>query len=257
MKMDIKPLKITEAIILAGGLGTRLRPIISDCPKPLVLVAGRPFLDYLLAFFRSHEFRRVILSVGYRREQILSYFSEGYPGLELCFSIEESPLGTGGAIRKALPLAQSDWVMVANGDTFLRTSFGQAFTSVIKPDSLLGLLAVRVPDTARYGALELDLTTGNLKAFTENEQHGPGLINSGYYLVYVPGILPLLSGEPPVFSFESWLKKMIGKFVINVAEIKGDFIDIGTPEDYIKAQTLFAAIWDELEPVRDRYSSNG
>ena len=108
-----------EAVVLAGGLGTRLRALAPNVPKPMVPVAGRPFLEILLAALARKQCGRVVLSLGYKAEMVVDHFGDRFAGMELVYEIEQIPLGTGGALRRALVQCQSDHVFVLNGDTYL------------------------------------------------------------------------------------------------------------------------------------------
>ena len=226
-----------EAIVLAGGLGTRLRSVVADLPKPMAPVAGRPFLAILLDQLSEAGFTRVVLSVGYRHEAIVDHFGSRYRGLQLEYAVETRPLGTGGAMRLALRQVASPAVFVVNGDTFLQLDYAAMLAAHQGEDSRLTIAAQQVPDTSRYGALAIE--SGRIRGFLEKGRSGPGMINGGVYLLD-PSLLQ--SPElPQSFSFETDL------LVPRVREIAplafptdGLFIDIGVPEDYARAQQLLA-----------------
>lgn len=222
-----------EAIILAGGFGTRLRQVVQDVPKPLAPVAGRPFLAYLLDSLSQAGVKRAVLATGYLSEQIEAAMGHAWRGMALTYSVEETPLGTGGAIRKALLETSGGPVLVLNGDTWLRFSAGEFATALQTSGQPLGMALARVPDVARYGtvAMEDDRITG----FGEKNSSGPGFINAGVYCMADPSHLSFPSEES--FSFE--------KEILVPASVSGhlfgfihtsDFIDIGVPEDYARAQ---------------------
>ena len=166
-----------EAIVLAGGLGTRLRGIVDDIPKPMAPVHGRPFLAYVLDQLVDSGFHTTILAAGYRHEAIRSYFGEEYRGLALAWSVESEPLGTGGAIRLACDQAQSSDVFVLNGDTYLELDYRAMLKAHVRAGAQLSLAVCQVPDVARYGALEV--SEGIVRGFREKGQSGPGWINGG------------------------------------------------------------------------------
>ena len=112
-----------EAIVLAGGFGTRLAHIVSDVPKPMAPVCGRPFLRFILDDLQKKGVERIILATGYKRECIEEFFGTHYRGMEIVYSPEDTPLGTGGAIKRALSLCREDWVAVLNGDTYFDVDF--------------------------------------------------------------------------------------------------------------------------------------
>nr|VFK79551.1 MAG: D-glycero-alpha-D-manno-heptose 1-phosphate guanylyltransferase [Candidatus Kentron sp. SD] len=221
-----------EAIILAGGLGTRLREIVSDVPKPMAPVAGRPFLEILLTTLAHKGFERAIISVGYMAEKVSDYFGSRFENMELIYVVEEEPFGTGGALRVSLEHIESDHAFIFNGDTFLDLE-----TNLIEDQWLANMRPIivgcRVPDTTRYGRLlqENDIAYG----FTEKGTSGPGLINGGCYV--------LRKGELDSFtlfskfSFESdFLIDAVARGEFDVFVTKGRFIDIGVPEDYYRAE---------------------
>lgn len=225
-----------EAVVLAGGLGTRLRALVSDVPKPMAPVGGRPFLEILLEQLASKGFSRVVLSLGHMAQVIRSHFGERYAGMTLVYSVETQPLGTGGALRLALRACTQPAVFVFNGDTFLDLEVA-AVAAQWQAGRLPILVAREVPDTARYGRLEIE--DGRISVFRDKGVAGPGLINAGCYL------LPreLLEGRPDgPFSLESdFLVTEVQRQPFQVFLTRAQFIDIGVPEDYLRAQQLLAA----------------
>lgn len=224
---------VHEAVILAGGFGTRLRAVVPECPKPLAPVAGRPFLTLVLAALARQGVRRVVLSLGYRAGDFMQTLGRRHAGMEIVHEVEDQPLGTGGAIRAALARCEGDAALVLNGDTYLDFDLVAAATRW----QLSGhpvLLGCRVADTARYGRLRL--AEGRLAGFEEKGRGGPGLINSGHYVL--PRRLFEGSTLPAAFSFETdFLLPQLQQRPIEVLEVSGRFIDIGVPEDYALAQT--------------------
>lgn len=227
-----------EAIILVGGLGTRLRGEVADLPKPLAPVAGRPFLAYLLDQLSGAGIRRLILATGYRSEQIEKVIGGHWRGAEVVYSVEDEPLGTGGAIAHAARILQGEAAFVANGDTFLRFELAAMEECVRRAGAALAMALAAVPDVARYGAVELQEAW--VKSFREKGESGPGLINAGAYLLTPEA----LSVFPPQrkFSFEIQVLQPLthaGR-VVGHAGTEG-FIDIGVPADYRSAQQMFSA----------------
>jgi D-glycero-alpha-D-manno-heptose 1-phosphate guanylyltransferase len=228
-----------EAIVLAGGLGTRLRSVIADLPKPMAPVAGRPFLAHLLDQLASHGIRRAILATGYLAEKIEQAIGMSWAGMDIAYSREHEPLGTGGAILHASRLLQGTGVHVANGDTFLRFDLHAMEHAVYRADAVMGVALARVPDVSRYGAVET--TGGRITAFLEKGGHGAGLINAGNYFL-TPTALEQLMSRSGAFSFETEVlmpQAADGRLV--AFEHTSDFIDIGVPDDYARAQSLFGA----------------
>jgi len=227
---------VTEAIILAGGLGTRLRDALPDLPKAMAPVAGRPFLAYLLEFLEAGGVRRVVLAVGYRHETIRSFFGTHYAGIELEYSVEKEPLGTGGALLQALPLIRGEYAFVLNGDTFLRIGyrdFAAAFER--QPDAQLAVALRRVADASRYG--EVLVSDGRIRGFKTRGGDCSGLINAGCYLV----AREIFEHYPmrPKFSWESdFLEARVAELQPLAFECDAPFIDIGIPKALADAQTL-------------------
>ena len=227
---------VTEAVILAGGLGTRLREALPDLPKPMAPVAGRPFLAYLLEFLQSSGIRRVVLAVGYRNEAIRGFIGSRFAGLDVAYSVEAEPLGTGGAVQRALDEITQDFAFVLNGDTFLRIDY-RDFAAVTETHPRLRLaVALRsVADTNRYGAVQL--TDGRIQGFRARGSAGPGLINAGCYLVArdIFQHYPM----PAKFSWEQdFLEARSAELQPVAFECDAPFIDIGVPEALAAAQTL-------------------
>ena len=226
-----------QAIVLAGGLGTRLRGVLPDLPKPLAPVGSRPFLSILLGQLRRHGFGSAVLSVGYRHELIRCAFGDRFDGLALQYAIEDKPLGTGGAIRLAARYCADGDVFVLNGDTFVEVDFAAVRARHRQAAAVLTVCAVDVADASRYGRLLVD--GGHVTGFAEKGASGPGLINAGIYLMRRDLLEPL--GLPEVFSFEhDVLAARLGALRPAAFVTHGRFIDIGVPEDYARAQDMFA-----------------
>ncbi len=225
-----------EAVVLAGGFGSRLRQVVSDVPKPMAPVAGRPFLEYLLSSLAMHGFKRVILSVGYLAEIIVSHFGELYQGLELFYEIENTPLGTGGAVRAGIQHCRDDHVFIFNGDTFLNLEISSVETHWQLHGAPI-IVAREVSDTARYG--RLNVQNGRVVGFFEKGTSVPGLINAGCYVLSRHSLDSFAVGLP--FSLETdFLANAIKRMSFNCFVTQGHFIDIGVPEDYERAQTELA-----------------
>ena len=222
----------TEAIILAGGLGQRLRAVVSDVPKPLAPVAGRPFLAWLLEGLAAQGLRRVVLATGYMAATVRERIGDRFAGLEVRYSEETAPLGTGGALWSALRLCSGDRVFALNGDTWLGSDL--AILADAAPGSDLTLAARPVEDRSRYGGV---LAEGDrFLGLSEKGLAGPGLISAGQYVLRrdLPGRLAL-SGA---FSFETEILARPHGLDLRVHATAAPFIDIGTPDDYARAQAL-------------------
>jgi D-glycero-alpha-D-manno-heptose 1-phosphate guanylyltransferase len=227
-----------EAIVLAGGFGTRLSKMVSDVPKPMAPIDGRPFLEILLASLARKGFRRVILSLGFMAEKISEYFGTNFGDLELTYVVEDSPLGTGGAIRLAITACVQDHVFVFNGDTYLGLE-ADLLERQWQENQCTIVVGRKVSDTSRYGRLVVD--GRHIVSFAEKGLSRPGLINAGCY-VLATSALDLYPLNQP-FSFEAdFLIPETSRGLVEVFVTEGMFIDIGIPEDYLRAQTLLVGI---------------
>ncbi|MBI5236207.1 MAG: nucleotidyltransferase family protein [Deltaproteobacteria bacterium] len=233
---------MTNAIILAGGLGTRLGSVLNGRPKPMVEVNGRPFLAYLLDYIAGSNagIDRVLLSVGYKKGVIMDWFGLSYRGLEIDYAVEGSPLGTGGAIRKALSLVKGKDVFVLNGDSFFCVELDALRERHASSGSFLTLSLKRMNETGRYGAVTI--TNGSVTGFEEKTTAKGGLINAGVYVLNREAASQRLAPWPEAFSFEREFLPgcMAGRLVINAEISDGYFIDIGVPEDYARAKDELA-----------------
>lgn len=224
-----------EAIILAGGLGTRLRSVVPDVPKPMAPVGGRPFLELLLATLRSKGITRAILSVGYRAEIIQSYFERHCVGIDLVYEIEPGPLGTGGAIAASLRHASGDHVFVFNADTYLDLDL-HALAAMWPGDRTPIVVGRSVPDTDRFGRLEF--SNGRIVKFLGSGHRGFGVVNAGCYLI--PSDIFAGVDLPEAFSFEAGYLAGRPPSSLRIFLTDAQFIDIGVPEDYHRAETDLA-----------------
>ena len=225
-----------EAIVLAGGFGTRLKQVVSDLPKPMASIAGRPFLEILLTSLARKGFRRAVLSLGFMAEKIFTHFGDRYAGVELVYEVEQQPLGTGGAIRAALARCVADHVFVFNGDTYLDIEADE-LESLWEARRNPVLVVREVPDTARFG--RVDLSCGRVSAFHEKGVSGIGLINAGCYVLPQGALDTFPLGQN--FSFETeHLAKELHRIHFDGFVTHGHFIDIGVPEDFARAQIELA-----------------
>ena len=230
-----------DAIILAGGRGTRLQSVVSDVPKPMAPVNGRPFLDYQLALLaRSGLVRKAVLALGYQADKVIDHYRLAGAPLPLDFVVEEEALGTGGALRFALAATDSDRVLALNGDSLFRWDLSALLDTHLALGAAATLAVVGVPDTSRYGAV--DVSDGLVRAFVEKtETSGPGLINAGLNMFErsVLEAIPegrFLSVEQEVFPQLA----SVGR--LGAAVFSSDFIDIGLPETYAAAATVLPAM---------------
>lgn len=225
---------IREAIILAGGLGTRLRSVISEVPKCMAPVAGKPFLVYIIGYLQKEGVNKFIFSVGYKSENIIHFINSQFSNINSQFSIEEEPLGTGGAIKYACLKAIEKSVIILNGDTLFSININRlsAFHDSHDADCSLSLKPMYNFD--RYGVVELN-SDNSISSFKEKQPYKSGLINGG---VYALNTERFLSEElPEKFSFENdYLEKFLNQRKIFGLVQNEYFIDIGVPEDYERAQ---------------------
>lgn len=226
-----------EVIILAGGFGTRLRSVVSDVPKTLAIVIDKPFLEYLIIFLKSNGVERFIFSLGYKSEYIINYITRKHPSLDVVFSLEESPLGTGGAIKAALKLSKNDFVLVVNGDTFFNFDLDNFYNKSIEFKYPFTMALLEIKENERYGSVEINEQMNVLK-FVEKKKASNVLINTGFYIIDKTKIS--FSDLPNVFSLEKdFFENESIRDLLFASVEQGDFIDIGIPDDFKLAQTFF------------------
>jgi D-glycero-alpha-D-manno-heptose 1-phosphate guanylyltransferase len=222
-----------EAIILAGGKGTRLKSVIKDIPKPMAPLQDRPFLSFILDELSAQGFEHAVLSTGYKHGVIQDYFGDQYLDMKISYSQETSPLGTGGAIRQALTAAREDNVFVLNGDTMFRVDFRDMLRFHQEQQSGMTVALKKMEDSSRYGTVET--AEGKLVDFGEKKANSGGLINGGIYLIGQQ-LFPVLAEMPERFSFEKdFMEVFFRKMPIMAYPSDAYFIDIGIPEDYRRA----------------------
>jgi len=223
-----------KAIVLAGGLGTRLAGVTSDVPKPMAPIGSRPFLEYLLDYLVEQGSEGAILAVSYKWEVISDHFGYVYRGMPLNYSVEDQPLGTGGAIRQALESLPYDEVAVLNGDTLFRVDLKRLENAHRIGGARLSIALKQVTDSGRFGRVEVS-TDGVIANFLEKSTGGPGWINGGVYMLN-RGLFrdfPM----PASFSFEKDLvEPNIDRIQPLAFQSDAYFIDMGVPEDYERAQ---------------------
>lgn len=224
---------IKEAIILAGGKGTRLQSVVSNVPKPMALIGKKPFLMLLLQYLQSQGIEKVVLSVGYMYEIIQETFGESFNGLSISYSIESKPLGTGGAIAKAMTMVESQSVLVLNGDSFIKIDLEEIERKIPTSENHSLLVLKEMSNVSRYGSVVLKDEV--ITAFEEKQFKEKALINAGVYVLNKDIFKD--KNLPEKFSFEKdFLEKEVEKENLRGIITNGYFIDIGVPEDYQKAQ---------------------
>ncbi|AVQ29847.1 nucleotidyltransferase family protein [Fusobacterium varium] len=225
-----------EAIVLAGGFGTRLKEVVSDVPKPMAPVNGKPFLEYLLKDLSKKGIKHVILAVGYKKEIIKEYFKNKYEDIEITYSEELVPLGTGGAIKKALKLVKEEDVFIVNGDTFFDVDLKGMKEFHTENKSILTVAVKEMENFDRYGSLVIK--ENRIIEFEEKKKKDKGKINGGIYLIK-KDLLSRMEKENFSFEKEVLEDKKVEKYSY---ESEGYFIDIGIPEDYFKIRKQFVVI---------------
>lgn len=215
-----------QAIVLAGGLGTRLRSVVQDLPKPMAPINGKPFLAFVLEYLKKQGITEIILSVSYKYELIQEYFKDKFHGMKIHYNIEKELLGTGGAIKDALKLVKNE-AYVVNGDTF----FDIDLKKLVLNSSKICIALKQMQNFDRYGTVNVD-EQGIVTSFEEKVFKKQGLINGGIYLLK-KDIFDEFSLEKK-FSFEEFLQENYKLLKIQTQIFDDYFIDIGIPEDYIK-----------------------
>ncbi len=233
---------ISEAIILAGGLGTRLRSAVPDLPKCLAPVAGKPFLHYLIRYFEKQGIKRFIFSLGYKHEMIEAFLEKELNGTELRYvcSVENEPLGTGGAIRQSATYTLSENILVINGDTFFEADVNRlaAFHETNHADCVLSLKPMT--NMERYGVVDID-SRNRIVSFKEKQFYTAGPINAGVYALNASSFLK--ENLPLKFSFEkNYLETLCSQRQFFGCIQDNYFIDIGIPEDFNRANIEFKTL---------------
>ena len=229
---------VTTAIILAGGLGTRLKKVVQDQPKPMALIRGRPFLEYQIDFWISQGVTKFILSVGYLNHIIIDHFGDSYHTASIDYIVEDEPLGTGGALLLAAQ-GLKETFLVLNGDTFFEVNLNNLIEFHKKQKSELTLSLFKPNQLGRYMGVNLK-DNGEIISLQSRTNELTLLVNGGVYLVD-PSALKRLNYKPNIKS--SLENDLLPKFIslgggLYGFESSGKFIDIGVPEDYYRAQEI-------------------
>jgi D-glycero-alpha-D-manno-heptose 1-phosphate guanylyltransferase len=228
----------TDVLLLAGGLGTRLRPVLADRQKIIAPVLGIPFIFYLLNYLSDQGFRRVVLLVGYQAHLVHSIVGNRYQRLQIDYSVEEQPLGTGGAVLHALSLIKSPTALILNGDSFCVADYSK----LIHLDRAC-MLVTSVSNISRFGSV--DVSQNKLvSSFNEKRDcNQPGLINAGVYSIPTVFLHMLPRGKSSLER--DFLPQLAAKQLLH-AVYGGRFIDIGTPRSYHEAQRFFSGEYDDV-----------
>lgn len=224
-----------QAVLLAGGLGTRLRSVVSDRPKPMALIEGRPFMEYVVRQLRRHGVDHIIFALGYKGSMVEEYFGDGSGiGIKVSYAYEETLLGTAGAIKNAGRFVKDESFYILNADTFYQIDYGRLTKLMEERELEMALVLREVPDVSRYG--EASLTYGLLTGFNEKSSvPRPGTINGGVYLMKKDLLETIPEGKVSLENqmIPEWMKegRRLGGLVND-----GYFIDIGVPEAYFRFQ---------------------
>jgi D-glycero-alpha-D-manno-heptose 1-phosphate guanylyltransferase len=246
---------IKEAIILAGGLGTRLRDAVPELPKCMAPVGGRPFIHYVTDYFKRSGIEHFIFALGYKSDYFDEFFATAFPGggadsnsdgfgarggggvehgsgVSYSLSLEQEPLGTGGAIRQGCTLTKTGTALILNGDTFFRIDLAALSAFHAEKDADCSLCLKPMRDFDRFGVVELD-ETQRVTSFREKQHYTAGLINGGVYALNTRRFLD--EGLPEKFSFEKDYLEKGDRSLYGIVQ-DNYFIDIGIPEDYRRVQ---------------------
>lgn len=228
------------AVVLAGGMGTRLRSVVADRPKVLAAVAGRPFLTYLLDQIADAGIQRVVLSTGHLAEQFAEVIGDRYRNIQIVHAYEDQPLGTGGAIRFACDFTDADQLLVMNGDSYCAANLMGYIDWHVNGGNDVSLMLAKVSDTSRYGTVEMD-ASGRITAFIEKRPESTsGYINAGVYLFRRAMLEQFPTGPSSMERdvFPVWLREgaMMGW------PTEAEFIDIGIPSDYERSHEFMARV---------------
>jgi D-glycero-alpha-D-manno-heptose 1-phosphate guanylyltransferase len=231
---------ITEAIILAGGPGTRLQTVVSDVPKCMAPINGIPFINFVITYLKNEGIDRFIFSLGYKSEMVIEYLDTHFKELDKICVVETEQLGTGGAIKKACGVVRSQEVVIINGDTFFNIGLPYLLSAHEAQDADCSLALTELRDFDRYGTVDVD-ESKMITAFHEKGFCTRGYINGGIYLLNVSRFLQ--KQLPEKFSFEKdYLEKYVGEGIFCSEIFYNYFIDIGVPEDYESFQQKAAAV---------------
>jgi D-glycero-alpha-D-manno-heptose 1-phosphate guanylyltransferase len=222
------------AIILAGGFGTRLQTVVKDIPKLMAPVRNKPFLAYLIEYCSSQNIQHIILSTGYKHEVIENYFGSEYKNVSITYSVEDEPLGTGGAILRAVQSSAEEEFFILNGDTFFSINFKKLYNEHSRRQTHLSMALKAMKNFDRYGAVVTN-EEGKIISFREKAFYAEGNINGGIYI-----LSKKLFDKAPLsgkFSFEKDLmERYVSQIPLYGFPFDDYFIDIGIPEDYQRAQ---------------------
>ncbi|MEI6972157.1 MAG: nucleotidyltransferase family protein [bacterium] len=221
-----------DVVILCGGLGKRLRPVVSDRPKPMAEIGGKPFVQLLVEHIGRFGFRRFVLGAGYKAEMIADHFKAVSLPFEIKVAVEHEPLGTGGGLRNVRGLLDADTVLALNGDSFCSVDYRRIVEGHLARAADATVAVVPVPDAGAFGSIIMD-GTGMVTAFNEKQSGGQGLVNAGVY-VFRSSVIRSLPETTPLSLEKDVFPQLIGRLFGH--KVDGPLFDIGTPESYRLAQ---------------------
>lgn len=223
-----------QILILAGGLGTRLKDIVSDRPKPMALVNDIPFLQYIINNLKRQNLCDIILAVGYMHDKIKDYFNDGKDfGVSIQYAIEDRLLGTGGAIKNAENLYKGNQIMVLNADTYFNINYAEMIKFHNDKNAKLTIALTKTNDAQRYGKVELDDSKKVISFSEKSNVPTSNYVNGGIYIMNHEAISLIEPHKNASFEKEV-IPKILKKYDIYGFESNGYFIDIGIPDDYKK-----------------------
>jgi D-glycero-alpha-D-manno-heptose 1-phosphate guanylyltransferase len=243
---------ITEAIVLAGGKGTRLQEFVSELPKVMAPVAGKPFISYVIDYMLMQGIQHFIFALGYKSNVVISYLEEQYPTLSYKAVIEDELSGTGGAIKNALAETTAENIFIINGDTLFKAEYRSIDDFHLNSKASCSVALKFMNNVERYGTVEIN-GEGKIISFIEKQLNKTGLINGGVYILNKNEFLQ--KPFPNVFSFEhDYLEKYSNSDAFYGIEQEGYFIDIGIPEDYNKANKDLVRPAPDLKSIDQNWS---
>jgi D-glycero-alpha-D-manno-heptose 1-phosphate guanylyltransferase len=228
---------LETVIILAGGLGTRLKSVLPDMPKCLAPINNKPFIGQLIKFLKNQGVNRFVFSLGFKSELVIRYLDEEFGDLNICYSVEKEQLGTGGAIKLALSKVSEDEVLIINGDTFFNNDLDLFYKFHQKNGSKFTMAVTQVENNNRFGSVVLD-DESVIVAFSEKSENSSLLINAGQYIINREYFFNSKLEDKFSIELDYFQNNDIEKTIYGY-EYLSDFIDIGIPDDLIRAQTFF------------------
>lgn len=222
------------AIVLSGGMGTRLRSVLPDLPKSLAPVQGRAFIDHVLDGLSAQGIRQVVLATGFKAQAVEEHCGDGSRwGVTITYSREDEPLGTGGAIRLAEPLCEGDPVLAMNGDSLVQLNLEQMLAEHTASGTAVTVAVCRVHDKRRFGSVDV-ADDGRVLGFSEKGEAGTGWVNAGVYAIDRRTLRDLPTGN---LSMEhDVLPQLASSGRVTAFKLSGDLLDIGTPESLARSQ---------------------